>query len=77
MTREHTVAVRVKPGVGTVTHCAGHRYAITVGPGEVVTQWGDGSPITRSEFELVLGPTGHFEVEENESPAPVSGEKEE
>lgn len=78
MTREHTVAVTLKPGNGAVTHCAGHQYHISIRPGEVIAKWGDGSPITRVEFELILGPTGHFQIaNENQSAAQTDGEKEE
>jgi hypothetical protein len=66
----------VKDGIGVVTHCAGHRYDIRVEPGKPVTQWGDGSPITRAEFDSILSPTGHFEVEENQSAADDGDNKE-
>jgi hypothetical protein len=64
MTREHTVAVRVKAGNGQVAHCAGHRYDIKLKEGEVASKWGDGSPILKKEFEALLEPTGHFEIAE-------------
>ena len=79
MPREHTVAVRLKAEQGAVTHCAGHQYHISIRPGEELAKWGDGSPITRAEFDLILAPTGHFEVvnNENESAAQEGSEKEE
>jgi hypothetical protein len=78
MTREHTVAVKLMTGTGAVTHCAGHRYDISIKPGETLSTWGDGSPITRQEFGTILEPTGLFEVTNDESQsAQPSGEKEE
>jgi len=72
MTREHTVAVKSKGG--SVTHCAGDRFAISLKSGEVKSVWADGSPITKSEFDAVLAPTGLFEIAE-QPPAKPAAEK--
>lgn len=71
VTREETVAIRTTNG-GAVAFSAGQKYGLVMAVGEIATQWSDGSPITRGEFEDVLAPHGPFMIHQA---APGAGEK--
>jgi hypothetical protein len=68
------VAVRVKPGTGVVTFCAGQHYELRLAEGETATKWANGSPITRWEFQRVLSPAGLFEIAPEGASAIAAGE---
>jgi hypothetical protein len=61
MMREETVRVRTTDG-GAIAFAAGEKYALKIAAGETATEWADGSPITRAEFDAVLAPHGPFEL---------------
>jgi hypothetical protein len=68
MTREQTVRVRGAKGAA-VAFSAGEKYGLKIAAGETASEWADGSPITRAEFETVLAPHGPFEIVEDNSPS--------
>jgi hypothetical protein len=61
MMREETVRVKTADG-GAIAFAAGEKYALKIAAGETATEWADGSPITRAEFDAVLAPHGPFEI---------------
>lgn len=77
MTREDTVAVRLKPEVaGTVSFSAGQRCDLKLQPGQAATTWANGDPIFRGQFQQSLEPSGLFELAP-EKPAPTPRAKKE
>jgi hypothetical protein len=61
MMPEETARVRTSDG-GAIAFAAGQKYSLKIEAGETATEWMDGSPITRAEFEAVLAPHGPFEI---------------
>jgi hypothetical protein len=60
MNREDLVTVKVKSGEPVALSHG--RFSLVLGAGESADKWLDGSPITRAEFEILLGPLGIFEL---------------
>jgi hypothetical protein len=73
MKREDIVNVRGRNGA-TVAFAAGQKYSLLIAAGEPASEWADGSPITRGEFEDVLAPHAPMEIAEPELEAKAQEE---
>lgn len=62
MTREHTVSIRVKPGLGEVHFSAGQHCELNLKSGETATTWANGWPIFKGQWEASLEREGLFEL---------------
>jgi hypothetical protein len=73
MKREDIVSVRGRNGAA-VAFAAGQKYSLLIAAGESASEWADGSPITRGEFEDVLAPHAPMEIAEPELEAKAQEE---
>jgi hypothetical protein len=73
MTREDTVAVRLKTEIkGGVHYAAGQHRELHLEPGQEATTWANGAPILRTEFEASLEREGLFEIVEAPAQQPAN-----